>query len=111
MRTPAYPPRHKPRVALAEIKARHTGEANWRELIVDDGRLTGEYIAAAPGTKTDMRFHPDTREWFAVVEGELKVEIEGQPAIAATRGSLVNIPRQTMYAVETVATNRACGSW
>ena len=102
VRTPTYPPRHKPRVALAEIKARHTGEANWREVIVDDGRLTGEYIAAAPGTKTDKRFHPDTREWFAVVEGELKVEIEGQPAIAATRGSLVNIPRQTMYSVETV---------
>ncbi len=102
VRTPAYPPRHKPRVALAEIKARHAGEANWRELIVDDGRLTGEYVAAAPGTKTDKRFHPDTREWFAVVEGELKVEIEGQPAIAATRGSLVNIPRQTMYTVETV---------
>jgi quercetin dioxygenase-like cupin family protein len=102
VQTPPYPPPHLPRVALADVKARHARESNWRELIVNDGRLTGEYVAAAPGTKTDKRFHPDTREWFAVVEGELKVDIEGQPAIAARRGSLVNIPRQTMYTVETI---------
>jgi quercetin dioxygenase-like cupin family protein len=83
-------------------KTRHARDTNWRDLIVDDRRLTGEYVAAAAGTRTDRRFHPDTREWFAVVEGEVKVEIEGQPAIAATRGSLVNIPRHTMYTIETV---------
>jgi quercetin dioxygenase-like cupin family protein len=37
-----------------------------------------------------------------VVEGEIRVEIEGQASFTATRGSLVNIPRQTMYALETV---------
>jgi len=100
--TPAYTPPQKPWVKLADVKARHARDLNWRDLIVDDGRLTGEYVAAAAGTKTDRRFHPDTREWFAVVEGEVKVEIEGQPAITATRGSLVNIPRQTMYSIETV---------
>ena len=46
--------------------------------------------------------HPDTREWFAVVEGEVKVEIEGQAPFTATRGSLVNIPRQTIYSLETI---------
>jgi quercetin dioxygenase-like cupin family protein len=101
-RTPAYTPPQKPWVKLADVKARHARDTNWRELIVDDGRLTGEYVAAAAGTRTDRRFHPDTREWFAVVEGEVKVEIEGQQAITATRGSLVNIPRQTMYTIETI---------
>jgi quercetin dioxygenase-like cupin family protein len=76
-------------------------DQNWRALVVDDGRLTGEYVSASPGTKVGRRFHPDTREWFAVVEGEVKVEIEGQEAFTATRGSLVNIPRQTIYAIET----------
>ena len=51
------------------------------------------------------RFHPDTREWFAVVEGEVRVEIEGQEPFTATRGSLVNIPRQTIYSVETIGTS------
>lgn len=100
---PAYVAPQKPWVKLAELKARHTRSANWRELLVDDGRLTAEYVSSAPGTKVDRRFHPDTREWFAVVEGEVRVEIEGQAPFTATRGSLVNIPRQTMYSVETTA--------
>src|SRR5262249_60537008 len=94
----------KPWIKLADIKARHKGDANWRDVIIDDGRLTGEYVSAAPGAKQSKRFHPDTREWFAVVEGEVRVEIEGQEPFTATRGSLVNIPRQTIYSLETVGT-------
>jgi quercetin dioxygenase-like cupin family protein len=100
--TPGYTGIQKPWVKLADVKARHKGEASWRELVVDDGRLTGEYVGAAPGTKVGRRLHPDTREWFAVIEGQLRVEIEGQEPFIATRGSLVNIPRQTLYALETV---------
>jgi quercetin dioxygenase-like cupin family protein len=100
--TPPYPPGHRPWVKLADLKARHKGETAWQEVIVDDGRLSGEYFGAAPGTKVARRFHPDTREWFAVVEGEVRVEIEGQAPFTATRGSLVNIPRQTIYSLETI---------
>jgi quercetin dioxygenase-like cupin family protein len=101
---PGYVPPQKPWVKLSELKARHKGQANWHELIVDDGRLSAEYFYAAPGTKVSPRFHPDTREWFAVVEGEVRVEIEGQAPITATRGSLINIPRQTIYSIETLGT-------
>ena len=100
--TPAYPPAQKPWTTLSDLEAKHKGDANWRELIVDDGRLTGEYVAAAPGTKVAKRLHPDTREWFALVHGEVRVEIEGQAPFTATRGSLVNIPRQTIYSLETI---------
>ena len=102
VKTPGYTGIQKPWTKLADLKAKHKGQTTWRELIVDDGRLTGEYFAAAPGAKVTPRFHPDTREWFAVVEGEVRVEIEGQEPFMATRGSLVNIPRQTIYSVETV---------
>jgi quercetin dioxygenase-like cupin family protein len=105
IKTPAYKPGLKPWVKLADIKAKHKGQANWREVIVDDGRLAGEYVSAAAGMKVSKRFHPDTREWFAVVEGEVRVEIEGQEPFTATRGSLVNIPRQTIYSVETIGTS------
>jgi quercetin dioxygenase-like cupin family protein len=103
LKTPGYVPPQKPWVKLADLKARHKGQANWSELLVDDGRLTAEYFSAAPGTKIGQRLHPDTREWFAVVEGEVRVEIEGQAPIVATRGSLVNIPRQTLYSLETTS--------
>ena len=104
IKTPGYTGIHKPWIKLAELKAKHKGRANWRELLVNDGRLIAEYLSAAPGTKVSKRFHPDTREWFAVVDGELRVEIEGQEPFTATRGSLVNIPRQTMYSLETLGT-------
>ena len=97
-----YTAPQRPWITLAEVKKAHAGEPNWRALLVDDGRLMAEYVSAAPGTTVGRRFHPDTREWFAVVEGEVRVDIEGQAPFTATRGSLVNIPRQTLYSVETV---------
>jgi quercetin dioxygenase-like cupin family protein len=102
VKSPGYTGIHKPWIKLAELKAKHKGRPNWRELLVNDGRLTAEYLSAAPGTIVSKRFHPDTREWFAVVEGEVRVEIEGQEPFVAKRGSLVNIPRQTIYALETI---------
>ncbi|MGQ0734774.1 MAG: cupin domain-containing protein [Acidobacteriota bacterium] len=100
--TPAYPPGHRPWIKLADLKAKHAREARWHERVVDDGRLTADYFFDPPGTKVGRRLHPDTREWFAVVEGTLRVEIEGREPFTAMRGSLVNIPRQTIYALETV---------
>jgi len=87
---------------LADLKAAHRGQQDWTTLLVDDGRLRAEYVSAAPGARVSPRFHPDTRMWFAVVEGEVRVEIEGQSPFTATRGSLVNIPRQTVYSLESV---------
>lgn len=102
VKTPGYRGIQTPWIKLADVKAKHKGQATWRELLVDDGRLTAEYLSAAAGAKVPPRFHPDTREWFAVLEGEVRVEIEGQPPFTATRGSLVNIPRQTIYSLETI---------
>jgi len=102
--TPAYKAGLKPWLKLLDLKTKHKGQASWQEVIVDDGRLMAGYVSAAPGTRMSRRFHPDTREWFAVVEGEVRVEIEGQEPFTATRGSLVNIPRQTIYTVETLGT-------
>ena len=99
-----YPPGVKPWLKLADIKARHAGQPTWTDALFNDGRLMADYVSAAPGTRQSARFHPDTREWFAVVEGEVRVEIEGQAPIVATRGSLVNIPRQTIFTVTTTST-------
>ena len=102
VKTPPYRAGLRPWIKLADLKAKHKGQPNWHEVVVDDGRLTAEYFSAAPGTRVAKRFHPDTREWFAIVEGEVRVEIEGQEPFTATRGELVNIPRQTIYSLETV---------
>ena len=105
LKTPVYRPGLRPWVKLAEVKKKYQARPNWTEVVVDDGRLSGAYVSSAPGSKTQRMFHPDTREWFGVIEGELRVEIEGQEPFTATRGSLVNIPRQTIYTVETLGTH------
>lgn len=105
LRTPGYKPGLRPWIKLAEVKKKYQARLNWSEVVIDDGRLAGAYVSAAPGSKTPRLFHPDTREWFAVIEGEVRVEIEGQEPFTATRGSLVNIPRQTIYTVETLGTH------
>jgi mannose-6-phosphate isomerase-like protein (cupin superfamily) len=94
---PKYVPPHKPVTRLADLKKQYAGETNWRQLVVDDNTLHGEYIQSAPGTKEPRRFHPDTREFWAVVDGQLKFEIEGQQPVVASKGSLVQVPMQTIY--------------
>ena len=102
VKTPGYTGIQKPWIKLTDLKSKHKGESQWRELLVDDGRLTAEYFFVPPGTKVGPQLHPDTREWFAIVEGEVRVTIEGQEPFTATRGSLINIPRQTIYSLETI---------
>jgi mannose-6-phosphate isomerase-like protein (cupin superfamily) len=102
-----YVPPHKPHTRLADLKAKHAGQAEWREVIVDDDHLHSEYILSAPGSKVSRRFHPDTREWWVVMDGELRFEIEGQQPFVATKGSMVQVPMQTLYSIETVGAKPA----
>jgi len=101
-RAGVYVPPNRPHVKLSELKARNAGRAEWQEVLVEDEHLRGEYMVSAPGTKVSKRFHPDTREWWIVVEGQMRVEIEGQASFVATPGSLVQVPRQTIYSMETI---------
>jgi len=92
----------KPHTKIADVKAAHKGKTSWRQVIVDDDHLKAEYIAMAPGEKVGRRFHPDTREWWVIMAGEVRFEIEGQDSFTATKGSMVQVPMQTIYSMEAV---------
>src|SRR4029079_3415907 len=51
---------NKPHTKLVDLLAAHKGQANWREPIVRDRLLTGDYGQMAPRTKTARQFPPDT---------------------------------------------------
>jgi mannose-6-phosphate isomerase-like protein (cupin superfamily) len=93
---------HKPIHRLAELRARHTGQADWREPIVDDTYLHAEYISSAPGVVVSRRFHPDTRAWWVVLDGQIQFEIEGQETFVASRGAIVQVPKSTLFSLKTV---------
>jgi mannose-6-phosphate isomerase-like protein (cupin superfamily) len=99
---PRYPPPNKPVTRIAELKKKHAGQSEWREVVVDDPLLQADYISLPPGGKVSRRFHPDTRAFWIVTEGEMKVEIEGQAPFVAGKGAMVQVPMQTIYSMETV---------
>ena len=99
---PAYVPPNKPLTKLTEVLAKHQNLRDWSELIVDDDHLHAEYIAMAPGQRTEPRMHADTREWWVVTDGQIRFNIEGQQSFVASKGWLVQVPYRTVYNLETV---------
>jgi mannose-6-phosphate isomerase-like protein (cupin superfamily) len=97
-----YKPPHRPHTKIADLKAKHAGKQDWRELVVDDEHLRSEYIQARPGFKTRRGLHPDTRSWWVVREGEVRFDIESAGAFVAKKGSIVQVPMQTFFQWEVV---------
>jgi mannose-6-phosphate isomerase-like protein (cupin superfamily) len=108
--TPSWAPKRagqylapmRPHTRIADLKKEHAGQSDWREVIVDDPLLHAEYVSMGPDRKVSRRFHPDTREWWIVVDGRIRFDIEGQDSFVAGKGSMVQVPMQTIYAMETV---------
>ena len=61
--------KNKVHIKLVDLKARHKGQANWSEMVVDDENYYSTYNQGAPGEKITPRMRPDTREFYVVVEG------------------------------------------
>ncbi len=104
---PKYTPPNRPLTRLADVKATHKAEANWSQVIVDDDKLRAEFISVAPGAGVSPRFHPDTRTWWAILEGQMRVSIEGQEPFLATKGAMVQAPRQTVFSMENTGSGPA----
>jgi mannose-6-phosphate isomerase-like protein (cupin superfamily) len=93
---------HKPHTKLADVLARHNGQADWAETIVDDESLNAQWISLGPGRKTPRRMNGDTREWWIVQSGSLKFTVDGREPVVATKGVMVQVPYRTLYQIENV---------
>lgn len=93
---------HRPHTKLSDVLARHEGEADWAETVVDDESLTAQWVSMAPGRKTPRRMNGDTREWWIVQSGTLKFTVEGREPLVATKGFMVQVPYRTLYQIENV---------
>jgi mannose-6-phosphate isomerase-like protein (cupin superfamily) len=93
---------NKPIWRLSDLRAKHKGEQNWTEAVVNDNIFHADYISLAPGAKTPRRFHPENRAFWVVQEGQIRFTIEGQEPFIASKGFLVQVPRRTIYSMETV---------
>jgi mannose-6-phosphate isomerase-like protein (cupin superfamily) len=98
---------HKPHTKLSDVLARHKGQADWAETIVDDESLHAQWISMGTGQKTPRRMNGDTREWWIVQAGTLRFTVEGREPVVATKGMMVQVPYRTLYQIENVGTEPA----
>ena len=104
-----WEPPNRPHWKLSELLAKHKGEPNWTESVVNDATLRAEYISMAPGAKTPRRLHPDTRAWWIVQDGQIRFTIDGQEPFVARKGFLVQVPYRTSTAWKRSAIRRRFG--
>lgn len=101
----------KPLVRLADLKAKHAGQANWSELVVYDKNNRAEVISAAPGSKVPRHLHSDSPEYWVVQEGRIRFEIEDPPGkfkyFEAAKGDLVLAPERRLHSLEVIGSEPA----
>jgi mannose-6-phosphate isomerase-like protein (cupin superfamily) len=97
----------RPLWKLADLKQMHAGQNNWQEQIIKDPEQDATYNSAASGTHFAPRLHPDTPTVFVVIAGEVRFTVEGQQPVTATRGSIVNIMKTTMFSYEIAGSQNA----
>jgi mannose-6-phosphate isomerase-like protein (cupin superfamily) len=102
-----YKPPMRPLWKLADLRRMHAGAHTWAQQIILDPEQDATYHSGAPGTHFDTRLHPDTPAVYVVVAGEVHFSVEGQPAVTATRGSIVNIMKTTLYSYEVAGSQDA----
>src|SRR6185369_7719953 len=98
---------HRAHTKLTDVLARHAGQKDWSETVVDDESLFAQWISMGPGQKTPRRMNGDTREWWIVQSGSLKFTVEGREPVVATKGFMVQVPYRTLYQIENVGNEPA----
>jgi len=97
----------RPLWKLADLKKMHAGKDNWSEQIILDPEQDATYNSAAPGSHFGQRMHPDTPSVYVVIAGEVHFAVEAQPAVVATRGSIVNIMKTTLFSYDVAGSQNA----
>ncbi|MBI3681001.1 MAG: cupin domain-containing protein [Acidobacteria bacterium] len=102
----AYRPPMKPLTRLGDLKAKHWGNTNWSELVIDDGNTKAWVISASPGSRVARHLFPDSPAWWVVQEGRIRFEVEYPEnqwqVIEARKGSYVFVPERHLHSLEVI---------
>lgn len=93
---------NKPVTRLAEVLAKHKGQASWTEQVIKTDRFDTRWVQMAPGEKVSTRYYGDDRVMWVVWQGQIRFNIEGQEPFVASKGFLVQVPQRVRYSMETV---------
>src|SRR5262245_34347197 len=87
---------------LPAVRAKHQGQASWKEDVGTTDRYHAQWISMAPGEKTRTIFYADDRTVWIVWGGQVRFTIKGQEPFVATKGFLVQTPLRMPYSLEVV---------
>ena len=93
---------NKPIWRIADILAKHQGQKDWSEDVIETPRYSVKWISMAPGEKTRTQFYGDDRTIWMVWGGKLRFTIAGQEPFVASKGFLVQVPLRVPYSIESV---------
>ena len=102
-----YEAPNRPLWKLTDVLAMHQGQASWRQPIIRDALLEADYVQMAPGQSTPRQFFGDTRSWFMVWDGQVRVNINGVEPFVASKGYMVQVPLMVDYSLEVVGNTPA----
>jgi len=109
-RTPWQPPM-KPVTRLADVKAKHRGEPEWREPVIQDENSRAFLVQEPTGTTHARKLYPDSPAWWAVIEGRIRFEVEKPDrtfeVFEATKGSYVFVPERMLHSFRVVGDSPA----
>ena len=86
---------------LEEVKQR-MGAGPWSVRIVYNESLSGVLICQEPGQGNRWHYHPDSDEWWVLLEGEMEWEIEDVGKVHAGPGDIVFCPRRRKHVMRCI---------
>jgi len=95
---------NKPVVHIADILKAHKGKASWDQRVLLSRDYDGHYVSLAPGQKTKCQFYTDDRVFGWIYSGEVKITIDGQQPVTATRGYLFDVAPRLSFCMENSGT-------
>jgi mannose-6-phosphate isomerase-like protein (cupin superfamily) len=87
---------------LAEIKSAY-GEPPWEHLLVKTDLMWVAIHCMSPDMRTHLEYHDNSDECWAVLEGEIQWEIEGEGTIRAKPGDFVFVEHGHAHRMTTVS--------
>lgn len=91
---------NEPVTHIADILKKHAGQASWEEKVLLTRDYDGRYVSLAPGEKTKCMFFADDRVFGWIYSGQVKITIDGQTPVTATKGFLFDVAPRLSFCME-----------
>lgn len=97
---------NQPLSNLADILAEKDNSASWCHRIVNTESNSATLISQLPGEGNRLHYHPNWNEWWYIVKGQWRWEIEGEEYVVG-EGDFVFIEKNKRHKITAIGTEPA----